>query len=133
MKIVKKLPFIIVGIVAFVAIIVGLIIILLSGSKKEKISQDLSVQYIGGDKFIGQSVTNEDFQVVYLPNNARLNPEAFLLENTLLSLNGTNVSILYTTPEGQMVSTQIMVYPTLKISGIKATLVNKNRYIGKTS
>lgn len=124
----KKLPFIIIGIIALIALIVGLVIILTGNRTKQ--SKDLSVQYIGGDKFIGQSVSNDDFQVVYLPTNKKLESSDFMIENTVLTLEGTNVSILYTTPEDKMVSTEIMVYPTLTISGIRANLSNKNRYIG---
>lgn len=128
----KKLPFIIVGLVAIIAIIVGIVIMMSSGGGTTAQSKELSVQYVGGDKFIGQSVSNDDFQVVYLPTNTRLTSSDFMVENTVLTLNGTNVSILYTTPEGQMVSTEIMVYPTLTISSIRAQLSNTNKYIGST-
>lgn len=125
----KKLPFIIVGIVILIVLIVGLIFILGGKNKQDKV---LSVEYIGGDKFIGQTVSNDDFQVVYLPTNTKLDSSDFMVENTVLSLDGTNVQILYTTPEDEMVSTEIMVYPTLTISSIKATLVNNNKFIGST-
>lgn len=125
----KKLPFLIVGIIAVLSLIIGLIIILVGG-KEHKTSSDLSVQYIGGDKFIGQSVSNDDFKVVYLPTNSTLNSSDFLLENVVLNLEGTNVTIMYTTPEGKMVSTELTVYPTLTISSIKARLINNNKYIG---
>lgn len=128
----KKLPFLIVGIVFVIALIVGLIVILKGSSSNIKQNKDLSVQYIGEDKFIGQSVTNDDFKVVYLPTNTTLNSNDFMVENVVLALDGTAVSIMYTTPEGKMVSTEIMVYPTLTISSIRATLKNTNKYIGST-
>lgn len=128
----KKLPFLIVGIVAIIVLIVGLIFILKGNSNNLKENKDLSVQYIGEDKFIGQSVSNDDFKVVYLPNNQTLNSSDFMVENVVLALNGTPVSILYTTPEGKMVQTEIMVYPTLTISSIRATLKNTNKYVGST-
>lgn len=117
------------GIVILIVLIVGLIFILGGKNKQDKV---LSVEYIGGDKFIGQTVSNDDFQVVYLPTNTKLDSSDFMVENTVLSLDGTNVQILYTTPEDEMVSTEIMVYPTLTISSIKATLVNNNKFIGST-
>ena len=128
----KKLPFIIIGVIALIVLVVGLVIILRGNGSSTKQSKDLSVQYIGGDKFIGQSVTNDDFKVVYLPTNASLDSSDFMVENSVLSLEGTNVSILYTTPDGKMVSTEIMVYPTLTISSIRANLSNTNKYIGST-
>lgn len=127
----KKLPFIIVIVIAIIAITVGLIIILGGGINSTQ-SKYLSVQYVGGDKFIGQSVSNDDFQVVYLPNNKKLESSDFMVENTVLLLDGTNVSILYTTPDGKMVSTEIMVYPTLTINSIRANLTNINKFIGST-
>lgn len=125
----KKLPIIIVGIVILVVLIVGLVFIL--GGKKNQ-NANLSVEYVGGDKFIGQTVSNEDFQVVYLPTNTKLDVSDFIVKNTTLALDGTNVQILYTTPNGEMVSTEIMVYPTLTISSIKADLINKDKFVGST-
>ena len=128
----KKLPFLIVGIVFVIVLVVGLFFILRGNKSNIKQNKDLSVQYIGEDKFIGQSVTNDDFKVVYLPTNTTLNSNDFMVENVVLALDGTAVSIMYTTPEGKMVSTEIMVYPTLTISSIRATLKNTNKYIGST-
>ena len=69
----KKLPFLIVGIVFVIVLVVGLFFILRGNKSNIKQNKDLSVQYIGEDKFIGQSVTNDDFKVVYLPTNTTLN------------------------------------------------------------
>lgn len=128
----KKLPFLIVGIVFVIVLVVGLFFILRGNGNNIKQNKDLSVQYIGDDKFIGQSVTNDDFKVVYLPTNTTLNPNDYMVENVVLALDGTAVSIMYTTPEGKMVSTEIMVYPTLTISSIRASLTNTNKFIGST-
>ena len=128
----KKLPFIILGVIVLIVLVVGLVFILNGNTSSSKQSKDLSVQYVGGDKFIGQTVTNDDFKVVYLPTNTALDSSDFMIENCVLSLEGTNVSILYTTPEGVMVSTEIMVYPTLTIRSIRANLTNTNKYIGST-
>lgn len=127
----KKLIIILsVIIVLIISVVTGSILIL--NSQKTKESKTLSVQYVGGDKFIGQSVKTEDFQVVYLPTNSRLQPTDFMIENVVLDLEGTPVTIMYTTPEGNMVQTQVMVYPTLTISSITASLGNQNKFIGST-
>ena len=68
----KKLPFIILGVIVLIVLVVGLVFILNGNTSSSKQSKDLSVQYVGGDKFIGQTVTNDDFKVVYLFENLSL-------------------------------------------------------------
>ena len=100
-----------------------------NNNSKEKLN--LSIEYIGGDKFIGQDVEPSDFKVIYLPTKTLLNPEEYTLDNTSLSLDGTSVAVMYTAPDGKFIKEIIVVYPTLAINSIRAELI-RDRYLGNT-
>lgn len=120
----KKKIFIVVLILSIIAVITTVAFFLLS-HKEEK----LSIKYIGGDKYVDDRVTSKDFEVIDLKTNKKLKSDEFNINANPLDVNGTVVTITYTS-NGIESKGQIVVYPTLVITSIKAELITENKHIG---
>ena len=120
----KKKILIIVIILLLITTIGGIAFYLLS-NKEER----LKIEYIGGDKYVDEKLTAEDFKVIDLQTNKLIDSKKIKVNANSLNIDGTVATITYNL-SGKDYTGQIVVYPTLVVTSIKAELVADNKHIG---
>lgn len=120
----KKKILIIVIILLLITAIGGIAFYLLS-NKEER----LKIEYIGGDKYVDEKLTAEDFKVIDLQTNKLIDSKKINVNADPLNIDGTVATITYNL-SGKDYTGQIVVYPTLVVTSIKAELVADNKHIG---
>ena len=119
----KKRILIVVIILFLVGLVGGTVFFLISNKKTE-----IGIEYIGGDKYVDDTVKTSDFKVIDLSNNKKIATNKYTVSADPLNVNGTVVTIT-TTINGKECSGEITVYPTLAITSIKAELISTNKHI----
>ena len=122
----RKKKFLVFFIIAFIiAIIAGGSYFIL----QSKQSSRLSIKYIGGDKYVDDVLSLDDFEVSDTKTNKVINKKNLQLAAKPLNIDGTAAVISYTV-NGKTYSASKTVYPTLVIEKISAELVAENKHIG---